>query len=84
VPAPVVRILPLPGPAASVQYAQSPYPAKRPALTISSAPCSENKKPAGIGPAGFSQGATMTRHRSFLRKIIVKIGVKVKIRVILR
>jgi hypothetical protein len=44
----------------------------------------EKEKTGGNRPADFSKGATMQGHRSNLWKIIVKIGVKVKNRVINR
>jgi hypothetical protein len=42
------------------------------------------RKTGGNWPTGFSKGNTMQTHRHFLRRIIVKITIKVKIHVVYR
>jgi hypothetical protein len=52
-------------------------------LTCYSERPSTIEKPAGRGPASLTKGRNaMEDHRSFLPKIIVKFGIKVKITVI--
>jgi hypothetical protein len=52
---------------------------RAPALTNSSGLGVKKKKPVGNGPTGLLVENAMLRHLKLLLKIVVKIGVKVKI-----
>jgi hypothetical protein len=55
-----------------------------PALTSHSDLVRKTKKPVGNGPAGLLEEVEMVKALKLLRRIVVKIGVKVKIIIIRR